>query len=77
MEFGFTLEDEAFRVEARDWLSGHTHCGQDRRAWERTLGKSGWIGLGWGQSGYGNRDATLTQQVVWAEEYARSGAPRL
>ena len=24
---------------------------------------------------YGNRAATLTQQVVWAEEYARAGAP--
>jgi len=43
--------------------------------WERTLGKSGWVGLGWGEGGYGNRTGTLTQQVVWAEEYARSGAP--
>ncbi len=41
--------------------------------WERTLGKSGWIGLGWSESGYGNRSGTLTQQVAWAEEYARSG----
>ncbi|WP_327324325.1 acyl-CoA dehydrogenase family protein [Streptomyces sp. NBC_01210] len=46
-----------------------------RRAWERELGRAGWIGLGWGEDGYGNRQATLTQQVVWAEEYARSGAP--
>ncbi len=42
------------------------------------MGKAGWIGIGWpGEDGesYGNRRATLTQQVVWAEEYARSGAP--
>ncbi|MFF1376606.1 acyl-CoA dehydrogenase family protein [Streptomyces sp. NPDC058308] len=71
--------------------------GEVRRAWERELGRDGWIGLGWGvgegaASGagagtgtgtgtgtgagpYGNRCATLTQQVVWAEEYARAGAP--
>lgn len=28
-----------------------------------------------GESGYGNRSVRLTQQVVWAEEYVRSGAP--
>ncbi|MFJ6391355.1 acyl-CoA dehydrogenase family protein [Streptomyces sp. NPDC091972] len=75
MDFGFTEEDEAFRSEVREWLSVHADGAQDRRTWERTLGKSGWIGLGWSESGYGNRTATLTQQVVWAEEYARSGAP--
>ncbi|MFF3172693.1 acyl-CoA dehydrogenase family protein [Streptomyces sp. NPDC057900] len=53
-----------------------------RRAWERELGRGGWIGLGWegdgdgsGDGAYGNRTATLTQQVVWAEEYARLRAP--
>ncbi|MFJ4204713.1 acyl-CoA dehydrogenase family protein [Streptomyces sviceus] len=75
MDFGFTAEDEAFRSEAREWLADHADTAQDRRTWERTLGKSGWIGLGWPESGYGNRTGTLTQQVVWAEEYARSGAP--
>ncbi|MFD9910546.1 acyl-CoA dehydrogenase family protein [Streptomyces sp. NPDC059063] len=61
-----------------------------RRAWERELGRGGWIGIGWdtgagegdGEGGggdrrgpYGNRRATLTQQVVWGEEYARVRAP--
>ncbi|MGP3949323.1 acyl-CoA dehydrogenase family protein [Streptomyces sp. 7N604] len=48
-----------------------------RRTWERKLGAAGWIGLGWDRTygDYGNRAATLTQQVVWAEEYARAGAP--
>ncbi|MEU8822236.1 acyl-CoA dehydrogenase family protein [Streptomyces sp. NPDC048636] len=56
--------------------------GQDGRAaahreWERALGGDGWIGLGWDRThgSYGNRAATLPQQVVWAEEYARAGAP--
>lgn len=76
MDFAFTQEDETFRTEARAWLAAHaTTAGEDRRAWERTLGRAGWIGLGWPEDGYGNRTATLTQQVVWAEEYARSGAP--
>ncbi|MFF3939041.1 acyl-CoA dehydrogenase family protein [Streptomyces phaeofaciens] len=75
MDFGFTAEDDGFRAEARRWLDAHAPHASDRRAWERTLGASGWIGIGWGESGYGNRTATLTQQVAWAEEYARSGAP--
>jgi alkylation response protein AidB-like acyl-CoA dehydrogenase len=75
VDFGFSAEDDAFRSEVREWLSDHVDGAQDRRTWERTLGKSGWIGLGWEESGFGNRTATLTQQVVWAEEYAWSGAP--
>ncbi|GAB2880818.1 acyl-CoA dehydrogenase family protein [Streptomyces deserti] len=78
MDFTFTEEDEAFRAEARAWLATHAQDAenvQDRRTWERTLGEAGWIGLGWPESGYGNRTATLTQQVAWAEEYARSSAP--
>ncbi|MET7567098.1 acyl-CoA dehydrogenase family protein [Streptomyces sp. NPDC005492] len=75
MEFGFGAEDDEFRAEVRAWLSAHGDGERDRRAWERTLGKSGWIGLGWAEGGYGNRTGTLTQQVAWAEEYARSGAP--
>ncbi|MBQ1089015.1 acyl-CoA dehydrogenase family protein [Streptomyces sp. B93] len=75
MDFGFSAEDEEFRAEVRAWLAEHVDGAGDRRAWERTLGKAGWIGLGWGEGGYGNRTASLTQQVAWAEEYVRSDAP--
>ncbi|MFJ3672126.1 acyl-CoA dehydrogenase family protein [Streptomyces sp. NPDC090106] len=75
MDFGFAAEDETFRTEVREWLTAHAGAGQDRRTWERTLGRAGWIGLGWPAGGYGNRPLPLTRQVVWAEEYARSGAP--
>ncbi|MFI8852527.1 acyl-CoA dehydrogenase family protein [Streptomyces sp. NPDC053499] len=57
---------------------GHEHQATAvRRRWERELGAAGWIGIGWDprHGSYGNRTATLTQQVVWAEEYARAGAP--
>ncbi|MFI2434393.1 acyl-CoA dehydrogenase family protein [Streptomyces sp. NPDC018693] len=75
MDFGFAAEDDVFRAEVRGWLSAHVRPGQDRREWERVLGAAGWIGIGWREGGYGNRVASLIQQVVWAEEYARSGAP--
>ncbi|MFJ8609530.1 acyl-CoA dehydrogenase family protein [Streptomyces sp. NPDC003328] len=74
VEFGPNPEDQAFRVEARAWLRDNPPAGT-RRDWERTLGEAGWIGLGWPEGGHGNRRATLTQQVAWAEEYAASGAP--
>ncbi|MCB5167577.1 acyl-CoA dehydrogenase family protein [Streptomyces bambusae] len=57
---------------------GSEHEGvAERRAWEHELGRGGWIGLGWDApaGAYGQRSATLTGQVVWAEEYARSRAP--
>ncbi|MYW68046.1 acyl-CoA dehydrogenase [Streptomyces sp. SID8379] len=91
MEFGFGEQDEVFRGEARAWLEAHIgrfagvvgrggpgsehEGGAERRAWESELGSGGWIGIGWPEGGYGNRVATLTQQVVWAEEYARVRAP--
>ncbi|MFE6361088.1 acyl-CoA dehydrogenase family protein [Streptomyces sp. NPDC057806] len=75
MDFAFSAEDEAFRAEAAIWLRAHADPAVDRRAWERTLGAAGWIGLSWPGTGYGNRSATLTQQVAWAEEYVRCGAP--
>ncbi|MGW0731396.1 acyl-CoA dehydrogenase family protein [Streptomyces sp. NPDC002851] len=92
MDFRFGPQDEAFRREARAWLTEHLtgdfaaargtggpgseHQGTEaRRAWERELGRGGWIGLGWDEAAYGNRRGSLTQQVVWAEEYARAKAP--
>ncbi|MGW0869810.1 acyl-CoA dehydrogenase family protein [Streptomyces sp. NPDC002740] len=75
MDFGFASADDSFRAEVRGWLDAHVPHACDRRSWERTLGAAGWIGLGWAEGGYGNRVGGLTQQVAWAEEYARSGAP--
>ncbi|MEV6400892.1 acyl-CoA dehydrogenase family protein [Streptomyces sp. NPDC051907] len=84
MDFAFPPTDPPFRTQARQWL--HTHLAPapaettpadtaTGRAWERRLGDAGWIGIGWGTPAYGSREASLTQQVVWAEEYARARAP--
>ncbi|WP_030761373.1 MULTISPECIES: acyl-CoA dehydrogenase family protein [unclassified Streptomyces] len=55
---------------------GSEHEGAEvRRAWERELGRGGWIGQGWEADGWGNRRLSLTGQVVWAEEYAARRAP--
>ncbi|GGY28997.1 acyl-CoA dehydrogenase family protein [Streptomyces xanthochromogenes] len=75
MDFSFGPADSAFREGARAWLAQHTPRGGQPGDWERELGRGGWIGIGWGETAYGNRSAGLTQQVVWAEEYARAKAP--
>ncbi|HYJ20528.1 MAG TPA: acyl-CoA dehydrogenase family protein [Solirubrobacterales bacterium] len=91
MDLRFTAADDAFRAEVRDWLGEHLrgefaelggaggpgreHEGlETRMAWERELGAGGWIGLELAPE-HGGRGATLIQQVIFAEEYARAGAP--
>jgi|HubBroStandDraft_1064217.scaffolds.fasta_scaffold00524_17 alkylation response protein AidB-like acyl-CoA dehydrogenase len=88
MKLGFTDAEERFRGEAAAWLdaqlsgpfrdirgvSSLAGMLERRQAWERALGAARWSCIGWPQE-YGGRNATLAQQVIFAEEYARSGAP--
>ncbi|WP_313327936.1 acyl-CoA dehydrogenase family protein [Stutzerimonas balearica] len=91
MKIGFSPEDEAFRQEVADWLAEHLcgpyeplrfrggpgdeHMfPEERKAWERELARGGWIGLGW-PSAYGGRSLSISQQVIFYEEYARAGGP--
>jgi alkylation response protein AidB-like acyl-CoA dehydrogenase len=84
-------EDEQFRDRLRRWLAenltgrfaalrgaggpGREHEAHDERlAWNRHLAAAGWTCLGW-PAEHGGRGATLAQQVIFHEEYARSGAP--
>ncbi|MBW5425445.1 acyl-CoA dehydrogenase, partial [Streptomyces sp. BG9H] len=69
------LTDGHARARGRGGPGSEHEGAAERRAWERELGRGGWIGIGWDSDAYGNRRATLTQQVVWAEEYARARAP--
>jgi alkylation response protein AidB-like acyl-CoA dehydrogenase len=91
MDLRFTPEQERFRADARAWLTdrlegtfatvrgrggpGDEHeLFEERLAWEQELGRDGWIGLGW-PAEYGGRGATLLEQVIFFEEYARAGGP--
>jgi len=88
MKLGFTAQQEQFRREASGWLErelsgpfrdlrgvkSHTAAFERRREWERALGAARWSCVGWPER-YGGRDATLAEQVIFAEEYARTGAP--
>jgi alkylation response protein AidB-like acyl-CoA dehydrogenase len=84
-----SLED--FRAQVRDWLAAHLTGafaplvgaggpGREhehvelRKEWERELGRAGWVGLGWPRE-VGGRGATLEEQVVFYEEYARADGP--
>jgi alkylation response protein AidB-like acyl-CoA dehydrogenase len=87
----YSPEDDAFRAEAREWLTdqltgefaivrgrggpGDEHALFDERlAWERALGAARWTCLSFPYE-YGGRDASLLQQVIFYEEYARAGGP--
>jgi alkylation response protein AidB-like acyl-CoA dehydrogenase len=49
---------------------------EKRRAWQRKLAEAGWVGLSWPRE-YGGRAASLIEQVIYDEEYARARAPVL
>ena len=88
MKLGFTPQEEAFRAECADWLQAQmagefsdikgisklTASPERRKEWEQHLGEHGWSCIGWPKK-WGGRDATLAQQVIFAEEYARAGVP--
>jgi alkylation response protein AidB-like acyl-CoA dehydrogenase len=84
----FSPEDEEFRGRVAEWLAANVPAGlrgaggpgreheafAERLAWNRQLAAAGWACLGWPEE-HGGRGATLAQQVIFHEEYARSGAP--
>ena len=88
MKLGFSPEEELFRQECADWLNGQmagefrdikgitklTGSPERRKEWEQQLAAYRWSCIGW-PSKWGGRDATLAQQVIFAEEYARAGVP--
>jgi alkylation response protein AidB-like acyl-CoA dehydrogenase len=91
LDLRFGAEHEAFRVEAREWLTDRLAgpfaavrgrggpgdedaCVEERREWELELGAGRWIGLSWPKE-YGGREASLLEQVIFYEEYARAGGP--
>ena len=88
MQTGFSPQEERFRQDAAKWLEaqlsgpfrdirGVTSMSGElarRQEWERALGAERWSCIGWPEQ-YGGRNASLAEQVIFAEEYARAGAP--
>jgi len=88
MQLAFAPELKAFREEAADWLNnqlggpfqairGQTNQVdnvEERRAWEAALGEARWSVIGWPEQ-WGGRNASIAEQIIFAEEYARAKGP--
>lgn len=91
MKLTFNAEDERFREEIASWLKenlcgefehlkfrggpGDEHMfPEERKRWEQKLAEGNWVGIGLPKEN-GGRGASIEQQVIFAEEYARAGAP--
>ncbi len=81
MDLAFSAEDNLFRDQVRTWLSEHAPTQRRPRigvamrefdlAWQREQYEAGWAGVAWPVE-YGGRGLSLTQQLIWSEEYART-----
>jgi alkylation response protein AidB-like acyl-CoA dehydrogenase len=76
--------EKQFQEEAATWLRenipsgerppvGEAMCSFDK-AWQRTQYDSGWAGVSW-PTEYGGRGLSLTEQMLWYEQYALADAP--
>ncbi|MBV8160692.1 MAG: acyl-CoA dehydrogenase family protein [Acidimicrobiia bacterium] len=90
MEFGYPPEAEAFRREFRAWLAANLdgdlpgagamaaadspEALERLRAWNRKMADAGYAAIAW-PAEYGGRGAGVMEQVVYAEELHRAGAP--
>jgi alkylation response protein AidB-like acyl-CoA dehydrogenase len=91
MDTRFSEEDEAFRRQIAEWLAdnlagefaivrgrggtGDEHALlEERHAWEKKMGADGWTCVGWPVE-CGGRGLSLSQQVIFYEEYARAKGP--
>jgi len=91
MDFASTAEDEAFRQELRTWLDKNLpefaaegeigdETNADRRimlrrqAWQRRLHEGHWAAINWPLS-WGGREASVSQNAIYAEEMARAKTP--
>ena len=88
---GSDVADESFRDEIRTWMADHLRGGfapirfrggpgdehvliAERMEWERHLAAHHWTCVGWPVE-HGGRGLSISQQVIFHEEYARAGGP--
>jgi len=91
VQLGDSQADAEFRAEIRDWMSanltgefaqlrfrggpGDEHMFvTERMEWERHLAANRWTCVGWPIE-HGGRGLPISQEVIFHEEYARSGGP--
>ncbi|MEU2074790.1 acyl-CoA dehydrogenase family protein [Streptomyces sp. NPDC013489] len=85
MDLEFSTAEDAFRAEARAWLTAHvprTHLPSleteegfaAHRDWERELFADRWSVVSWPEE-YGGRSASVLQWLIFEEEYYAAGAP--
>ncbi|WP_180900718.1 acyl-CoA dehydrogenase family protein [Martelella soudanensis] len=84
MELEFSLEDEAFRQQARQWLAENVPQenapadGMAARdfaaAWMARCHAGGFAGIAWPED-YGGRGLAPERLLIWYEEYVRARAP--
>jgi alkylation response protein AidB-like acyl-CoA dehydrogenase len=86
MDLTFTPEQEAFRAEARAWLTAHVAADPlasldtaegftAHRAWERRLFEDRWSVVSW-PTAYGGRGVGIMEWLIFEEEYYRARAPK-
>jgi alkylation response protein AidB-like acyl-CoA dehydrogenase len=85
MDLSYTAEEEAFRTDARTWLTENvpaeplpsfdTAAGfEQHRRWEAKLYEGRWSAVSW-PAEYGGRGADYIKWLIFEEEYYRAGAP--
>ena len=86
MDLAFSSDDRAFRLEVRAWLAENTperappmdslELRDFELEWQRRQYDGGWAGIAW-PGEFGGRGLSPVQQMIWYEEYAAAGAPRV
>ncbi|MBF6571114.1 MAG: acyl-CoA dehydrogenase family protein [Candidatus Binataceae bacterium] len=89
MDFNYSPEQEAYRMEVRAWLEANqppplTPAEKEKldedllwernKRWHKKLYAGGWVGLNWPKQ-YGGRGATFIEQVIFQQELGRLGLP--
>jgi alkylation response protein AidB-like acyl-CoA dehydrogenase len=91
MDLNLTPEEEKFRNECREWLAANVpepfagkSLNEEENAealdylqsWQKKVYDHGWTGISWPKV-YGGRGATLIEQSIFQEEWAKANAPML
>jgi alkylation response protein AidB-like acyl-CoA dehydrogenase len=90
MDFSFSPEEEAYRLDVRTWLEAnvpewwrrsdarefadHDDHFERLRAWHQQLYDAGYVGVTWPEA-YGGRGRSHVENAILQEELVRAGAP--